>query len=335
MSDRFAVGARPSGARLVAGADMSLIADDLERVEEVLAHAAASEAHPLVSEAALHLIQAGGKRVRPALVLLSSGAGATGRRETDLAAAAIELVHIATLYHDDVIDETEKRRGVPTAHTKWGVEIAVLAGDYLFARGCALGAEAGGEVPAILARAIGLVCEGQIMETAALDDPTRTVENYLAVIERKTAALFEAACELGAATAYTGADNRAALTTFGRNLGLAFQIVDDVLDLVGDPELTGKEPGSDLREGVLTLPVLISAERDSELATRLQSGERGLAELLPSIVEAGGVAAALEVARDHADAAVAALPDPDGLESALALRALLEAVLAQAPPDIP
>ena len=318
--------------RRVAGADVSMIADDLDRVENVLSDAAASEAHPLVSEAALHLIRAGGKRVRPTLVLLGARAGEPGLVSTDLAAAAIELVHIATLYHDDVIDETETRRGVDTAHARWGVEIAVLAGDYLFARGCALGAEAGGEVPGILARAIGLVCEGQIMETAVLDDPDRTVDNYLAVIERKTAALFEAACELGAATAGAPSGARIGLARYGRHLGVAFQIVDDVLDLVGDPEITGKEPGSDLREGVLTLPVILAAARSPELASGLRSGNRDLSALLPAIVASGGVAAAMDMARENSREAVASLDPLPPSEAVRSLGAIPEGVLAQVGP---
>jgi heptaprenyl diphosphate synthase len=306
----------------------------MDRVEGVLSEAAKSEAHPLVSEAALHLIRAGGKRVRPALVLLSASAGRTGLRSTDLSAAALELVHIATLYHDDVIDETETRRGVPTVHARWGIEVAVLAGDYLFARGCALGADAGGEVPGILARAIGLVCEGQIMETAAVNDASRSVDHYLAVIERKTAALFEAACELGAATSAVGGDDRNALVEYGRNLGFAFQIVDDVLDLVGDPKNTGKKPGSDLREGVLTLPVLFSAQRDGGLASRLADGARDLSELLPAIIGGGGVAAAMDAARTHSERAEVALKRFEPAPWVASLRSLLDGVLAQARPHL-
>jgi geranylgeranyl pyrophosphate synthase len=334
VTEPLATGRTRVAARVVAGADISVIAKDMERVEGVLAGAAASQAHPLVSDAALHLIRAGGKRIRPALVLLSARVGDPGFRATDLAAAAIELVHIATLYHDDVIDETERRRGVPTAHSKWGIEVAVLAGDYLFARGCALGAQAGGEVPGILAEAIGLVCEGQIMETAALHDADRSVDNYMSVIERKTAALFEAACELGAATGGTDSRRRAAAVTYGRNLGLAFQMVDDVLDLVGTTDVTGKEPGSDLREGVLTLPVILSAQRDPELAARLRDGERKLSEVLGAIVSGGGVAGTMEVARRHAEQAAAALSAVGDAPSAPALEALLEGVLAQAGPHL-
>jgi heptaprenyl diphosphate synthase len=334
MTDPVTAQSTAGSGRIVAGTDVSVIAEDMDRVEAVLVDAAASDAHPLVSEAALHLIRAGGKRVRPALVLLSACAGKPGLRESDLSAAAIELVHIATLYHDDVIDETETRRGVPSAHSRWGVEVAVLAGDYLFARGCALGADAGGEVPAILANAIGRVCEGQIMETAVLNDPARTIDHYLAVIERKTAALFEAGCDLGAATSGVEAEDRKALVEYGRNLGLAFQIVDDVLDLVGDPKLTGKEPGSDLREGVFTLPVLHSARREPKLAARLADGTRDLPDLLPEIVAGGGVAAAMDEARERSRAAAAALDRFAPVTWVASLRALLDGVLAQARPHL-
>ncbi|MBA2725637.1 MAG: polyprenyl synthetase family protein, partial [Actinobacteria bacterium] len=165
---------------------------DMARIEGLLLEVAGASKHSLVAEPSTHLINAGGKRLRPALVLLTSHAGEPARRATDLAAAAIELVHLATLYHDDVLDETEVRRGVPTAHSKWGIEVAVLAGDYLFACGSALGADAGGEVPGILARAIAEVCEGQIVETSAVGDPRRAVEDYLETIDKKTGALFRA-----------------------------------------------------------------------------------------------------------------------------------------------
>ena len=130
------------------------LVDDMRRIEDLLLDTAGGSTSAVVGEASTHLMRAGGKRVRPALVMATSRVGETGRRSTDLAAAAVELVHLATLYHDDVIDETETRRGVPTVHARWGIDVAVLAGDYLFARGCTLGADAGGEVPGILARAI-------------------------------------------------------------------------------------------------------------------------------------------------------------------------------------
>jgi geranylgeranyl pyrophosphate synthase len=307
----------------------SWLTDDMLRVEQLLITAAGSSSDGLVTEASTHLIKAGGKRLRTALVLLSSRAGRSGTRATDLAAAAVELVHLATLYHDDVIDDSATRRGVPTVHAKWGTEVAVLAGDYLFARGCALGAEAGGEVPGILARAIGEVCEGQIVETTALNDPERGTTAYIETIARKTASLFAAACELGALTAGATLETTAALRAYGAELGLAFQIVDDLLDLVGDPSQTGKMLGTDLQEGVFTLPVLIACERDPSLVTALAAGRRELGEVMPSLRATGAVAAAHEVASTHGEAALKAIADLPEAEWTIALRHIVSGVLAQ------
>jgi heptaprenyl diphosphate synthase len=303
--------------------------DDLVRVEELLASTAGASPHPIVSEPSLHLLKAGGKRVRPALALISSRAGKPGRRATDLAAAAVELVHLATLYHDDVIDQSEVRRGVPTTHSKWGVDVAVLAGDYLFACGCALGAEAGGEVPGILAEAIGQVCEGQIVETATLGDPRRPVDDYVATIRLKTAALFRSSCELGAVTSGTTAPERSALASYGENLGLAFQVVDDLLDLVGDPDVTGKKPGTDLRDGVFTLPVLLACARDGDLAARLSDGQRDLGSALPVIEATGSLADAHAAAASYGETARRSLEGlPDG-EWRHTLHTMVDGVLAQ------
>jgi heptaprenyl diphosphate synthase len=307
----------------------SWLRKDVARVERLLIGSASDSLHPLVSEASTHLIKAGGKRIRPTLVMLSSRTGEPGRVSSDLAAAAIELVHLATLYHDDVIDETATRRGVPTVHSKWGIEVAVLAGDYLFACGCALGARAGGEVPGLLARAIAEVCEGQIVETETLHDPRRTVDEYFATIRRKTAALFRAACELGAATSGAPPLVRNALAGYGENLGLAFQIVDDLLDLVGAPETTGKLPGTDLREGVFTLPVLLACERDPSLVDRLAEGERDIDLILPRLEATGSLDDALQAAGETAEEAATHLRVlPEG-ELRLYFESLLDSVLAQ------
>ena len=148
-------------------------------------------------------------------------------------------------------------RGVATTHSKWGTDIAVLAGDYLFACGSSLGATVGGEVPLILASAISEVCEGQIVETTAVGDPGRSIEDYIEVISMKSAALFRTACELGAATSGASSEHRDQLVTYGESLGLAFQIVDAILDVVGDEALTGKTP-EPIAPGVYTAPVLLA-----------------------------------------------------------------------------
>lgn len=306
----------------------SWLVEDMLRVERLLVETAGSSEAPVVGEASTHLIKAGGKRLRPALVMITSRGGEAGRKETDLAAAAIELVHLATLYHDDVIDETETRRGAPTVHSKWGLEVAVLAGDYLFAKGCVLAATAGGDVTGILSSAIAEVCEGQIVETTAAGDPRRDPEEYMRTIELKTAALFGAGCELGAATSGVP-QHREALRLYGRDLGLAFQIIDDLLDLVGDPELTGKAPGTDLREGVFTLPVLIAAGREPFLVERLAAGERDLDELLPLLRSCGAIDEARERAEKLASDAVESLSGLPDEQWTQALAAIPRGVLAQ------
>ncbi|MFN2524821.1 MAG: polyprenyl synthetase family protein [Actinomycetota bacterium] len=316
---------------LVAGPTEQWLVEDLLRVENILTTTAGASSHPLTAEASTHLIKAGGKRLRPALVLTSARAGTAGARATDLAAAALELVHLATLYHDDVIDETETRRGVPTVHAKWGLQVAVLAGDYLFACGCGLGAEAGGEVPGILSNAIANVCEGQIIESESLEDAQRDPTEYVATVKLKTASLFAAACELGCSTGGVAGAGRAALIDYGLNLGIAFQLVDDLLDLVGDPEVTGKEPGTDLREGVFTLPVLLAAQRDERLAHDLGAGVRDLDQILRSLHATGAIADTLAEARKYGKGAAAALRDLPQSEWRSVLEKTVEGVLAQVP----
>jgi heptaprenyl diphosphate synthase len=301
----------------------------MARIEDLLFETAGASQLALVAEASTHLIKAGGKRLRPALVMISSRAGEPGRRATDLAATAIELVHLATLYHDDVIDETETRRGVPTAHAKWGTDVAVLAGDYLFARGSALGADAGGEVPGILARAIAEVCEGQIAETETVGDPLRPVDDFLDTIGKKTGALFRASCDLGAATSGAAGGARRALLDFGSHLGLAFQMVDDLLDLTGDPRVTGKTPGTDLKEGVYTLPVLLACRVDPDLPRRLREGARRLDDVLPVLEATGALSEAFSRARGEAQAAEEALQGLPDSEWRRALHDVLDGVLAQ------
>jgi heptaprenyl diphosphate synthase len=307
----------------------SWLVEDMLRVEDVMVRAAGGSRHTLVSDASLYLLKAGGKRLRPALVMITSHAGEAGRPASDLAAAALELVHLATLYHDDVIDGTVTRRGVATTHSKWGTDIAVLAGDYLFACGSSLGARVGGEIPLILASAISEVCEGQIVETTAVGDPGRSIEDYIEVISMKSAALFRTACELGAATSGVTGEHRSRLITYGESLGLAFQIVDDLLDLVGDEALTGKTPGTDVRAGVFTAPVLLACQRDAKLKAKLYEGTAELNDILPTLWSTGAIADGYAMAASYAEKgrqALDSLPPADYRE---VLRTILDGVLAQ------
>jgi geranylgeranyl pyrophosphate synthase len=308
------------------------LVDDLVRVEELLVSTASASVYPLVQEASTHLIKAGGKRLRPALVLVTSRAGAAGREETDRAAAAVELLHLASLYHDDVIDETDIRRGVPSVHSRWGNEVAILAGDFLFACGSLLGARAGAEVPAILARALADVCEGQIAETERVGDPSRSTGQYVETIKRKTAALFRAACELGVVTSGADASLRQPLAAYGENLGLAFQMVDDLLDFVGDPRVTGKTLGTDLKEGIFTLPVLIASERDPALAAELHPDRRDLKVVLPMLESTGALDATFDHATDYVGRARASLDGLPETEWTSVLLTISQGVLAQVKP---
>jgi heptaprenyl diphosphate synthase len=232
---------------------------DLDKVEALLSRVVTSD-QQMVQEAATYLIDAGGKRFRPMLTLLAGYLGDPLEPALVPCGASIELTHLATLYHDDVIDETTVRRGVPTVNVRYGNSLAVLTGDFLFARASGLAADLGPYVSRRLADTIAELCEGQIMETEAAGRLDVTAEHYLEVIKRKTASLIATSCHLGAHLAGAPGASIEAVTTYGLALGMAFQLSDDILDVAGAQEESGKVPGTDLREGVLTLPALATLE---------------------------------------------------------------------------
>lgn len=246
----------------------------LDEVERQLALAVEAET-PLVSEAGGYLLSAGGKRFRPMLVLLSGHFGdPTDPRLVPLAVAG-ELTHLASLYHDDVIDEAEARRGIPSVNARWSNTVAILAGDFLFARASAIAADLGTDVSRVLAETIGRVCEGQIREVRAVGRVEMDEAEYMAIIDRKTASLIATSCYLGGFLAGATSQVVDGLKRFGRALGLAFQLSDDIMDLVSDSSTLGKEPGVDLREGVFTLPIILAlreSEHREELRRLLQPG---------------------------------------------------------------
>ncbi len=246
----------------------------LGEVEEALAVAVASEV-PLVSEAAGHLLAAGGKRFRPLLVLLAGQLGDPDDPRLVPGAVAIELTHLATLYHDDVIDEARSRRGIPSANARWDNTVAILTGDFLFARASEISSALGTEVTKALAETIAQVCEGEIREVQGIGRIDGDEARYLDVIRRKTASLIATSCRLGGMLSDAELEVVEGLERFGRALGLAFQLSDDIMDLTADRAVLGKEPGADLREGVYTLPVIYalreSARRD-QLRTLLTAG---------------------------------------------------------------
>jgi heptaprenyl diphosphate synthase len=270
------------------------VAGVLDAVEARL-HEQVASSHAFVDEVARYLISAGGKRFRPLMVALTGHLGDASRPELVDAGVIVELVHLATLYHDDVIDEAPARRGTPSANSRWDNTVAILTGDYLFARASDLSADLGVEVTRIMARTLARLCEGQIREVqgsmGALppDVPAvvPTLEHYLEVISGKTASLIETSCRYGALLSGVEPEGVEAAAAYGWNVGMAFQLSDDVLDIASDHEDSGKTPGTDLREGVRTLPVLYALEEDD--------GE--LAALLEGPLDDGEVARALALLR--------------------------------------
>jgi heptaprenyl diphosphate synthase len=231
------------------------LAAGLEQVEDGLQSAARSE-HEVLSEASAHLIAAGGKRLRPMLVLLAAQFGNPHDKRVIPAAVAVELTHLATLYHDDVMDEADVRRGTPSANSRWNNTIAILTGDFLFARASGILAELGAEAVRIQAETFGRLVTGQVAETvgpAPGDDP---FEHYLGVITEKTGSLIATAGRYGAMFSGAPASLADRLASACAALGVAFQLSDDILDVASDRSQSGKTPGTDLREGVRTLPTL-------------------------------------------------------------------------------
>ena len=246
----------------------------LDEVEAALAAAVTSEL-PLVSEAAGSLLAAGGKRFRPMLVLLGGRFGDPDDPRLVPAAVAIELTHLATLYHDDVIDEAQSRRGIASANARWDNTVAILTGDFLFARASEISSDLGTDVTRLLAHTIAEVCEGQIREVQIMGRVETEEAGYLDVIRRKTASLIGTSCRLGGLVSGASPEDVDRLERFGKALGVAFQLSDDIMDLTADRSVLGKEPGADLREGVYTLPVihaLAGASRRDELRAILATG---------------------------------------------------------------
>ena len=262
-----------------------------ERFEERLREAAIADS-PFVTEAATHVISAGGKRFRPLLVALSSQFGGDVDEERLMDAALVmEITHVASLYHDDVMDEADLRRAAPSANARWGNLVAILVGDYLFSRASSIVAGLGVEYVALQAATFTRLVQGQVAETIGPDDDTDPLEHYLQVIADKTGSLIAASALFGAMV--SGADRSVldALAAYGEELGLVFQLSDDLIDITSNQ--TGKTPGTDLREGVATLPTLLLARSDDP-------GDTELLELLDSDLSCDErLAEALEALRAH------------------------------------
>jgi heptaprenyl diphosphate synthase len=281
-------------------------------VEAALRRAVSSE-DAFLAEVAGHLISAGGKRIRPLLTMAAASVvGGTVSDDVVQGAVAVELVHLGSLYHDDVIDGAETRRGVESVNARWGNLVAIVAGDFLLARASEIAASLGTEVAGLLAATIGRLCEGEVAELQHAFNPGRPEADYLCATAGKTASLMATSCRIGALTGGADRDAVEALTRFGQAFGMAFQIWDDILDLISTGEALGKPAGHDLVEGTYTLPVIRAlavptAGEDLRclLGRPLDDPTRDKAKAI--IISTDAVLASVRVARHYADQAADAL----------------------------
>jgi len=301
------------------------VAAGLAKVEDRLREVVRSS-HPLLSEAAAHLVEAGGKRFRPLLALVAGSFGDVDRLEVVDAAVVVELTHLATLYHDDVMDEAAVRRGAASANARWTNTVAILTGDYLFARASDLTAGLGTEATHLQSRTFARLVEGQIAETAGPAEGADPVAHHLKVLADKTASLISTSARLGAMMAGAAPDVVETLASYGEVIGVAFQLSDDLIDVLSETGQSGKTPGTDLREGIATLPVLLAREEgDRTLLDVLEadlSSDAALAEALrllrahPSMERAR---ARLEAYADEARSIAQSLPEGPPRDALVAL----------------
>ena len=274
----------------------------MHQVNRVIQQRLASEV-PLVGTVSDYIIAAGGKRLRPTLLLLCCGAlGFTGIQRFNMA-AVVEFIHTATLLHDDVVDDSDLRRGLATANARFGNPASVLVGDFLYSRAFQMMVDAHNmRIMEVLAEATNVIAEGEVMQLMNMHNPHLDEAGYLQVIRSKTAKLFEASARVGAILAGADAATEAACARYGQALGTAFQVIDDVLDYAGDASLMGKNLGDDLREGKTTLPLIAAMQRGtpqerSTIQQAIENGDLSMLERVGAIIESTG---ALDVARQAA-----------------------------------
>jgi heptaprenyl diphosphate synthase len=307
---------------------------DRSRIEQAMRDAVVTP-DGYLNELASHLIVAGGKRLRPALSVVAAQLdGADASHDVIRGGVACELVHLGSLYHDDVMDEADTRRGVETVNAKWGNLQAIVAGDFLLARASEIAASLGTEVAGLLARTIGWLCEGQIAELRHTYDVDRPEASYFASIHGKTASLYGTSARVGAIV--SGAGDKEAVTEYGNAFGMVFQIVDDILDVTSTDEQLGKPAGHDMVEGVYTLPVLRTLAHGDGAADQLREllgvplDDVAKDKALSIVRSNGGVASAVGTAEEYAARARTAcegLPDTPATEAFHAApAALLESV---------
>lgn len=308
-----------------------LLGQDLRELDRLIRQRLDSDV-ALIRSVAEYIISSGGKRLRPVLVLLSSGAcGYKGETRLEMA-AVVEFIHTATLLHDDVVDESELRRGRKTANTEFGNAASVLVGDFLYSRAFQMMLRADDmRVMSVLASATNTIAEGEVLQLMNTHNPDITEEQYLEVIRRKTAALFEAAAQLGAIVAKAPSELEGQLARYGSHLGTAFQLIDDTLDYMGETLTLGKNVGDDLREGKVTLPLIhVIRNGTEEQRTLVRKALEGKAqvdlnEVCQAIIKSGALEYARQAARTEAFAArtsIDCLPDSEYKHSLLELTAL-------------
>ena len=313
------------------------LANDLSRVEEQL-HVAVQTDNELLRDIAAHLISAGGKRVRPGFCITAAACAsqdfAPAEHSVILGAVAVELVHQGSLYHDDVMDSAETRRTVPSVNSKWGNHQAILAGDFLLGRASEIAASLGVEVAGLLASTISQLCDGQIRELEFQYRTDRTEESYYKSIDGKTASLLAAACRIGGIVGGLDQDTIDKLTTFGRSYGMAFQVVDDILDLTATDEELGKPAGNDTIEGVYTLPVIramqnpvVGADLRELLGRPIDTTARDAAREL--VKQSGELKTAHEDARRYANEANDSLRSFANTAGGAALKAAADHLVAR------
>ena len=312
--------------------------EQLKRLEPLLVESVVT-GDDFLDEVTTHLLAAGGKRLRPVLALATATSGtARASREDLLGAVAVELVHLASLYHDDVMDEATVRRNVESVNARFGNLVAIVAGDFLLARSAEIAAGLGTEIAGLLAATLGELCQGQVAEVHAAFQPGRSQDQYYQAIAGKTASLMATSCRIGALTGGLPRAQIDAFTEYGRSFGMIFQVRDDILDVIGTEAELGKPAGQDLAEGIYTLPVLL-ALADPEAGPELRpllgqplgQPERDKARNI--VAASGAIADSVVVARRYADEAAAAAGSGPSAELATGFITLAHSLVDDLPTD--
>jgi heptaprenyl diphosphate synthase len=313
----------------------SAVRQGLTEVETALRASVQSE-DAFVTDVARYLVDAGGKRFRPLLALLAAQFGNGDNDGVVMSAVVCELTHLATLYHDDVMDEATVRRGAVAANERWTNSVAILTGDYLFARASDILADLGPEAVRIQARCFERLVTGQIRETVGPKPGVDAIDHYLSVLADKTGSLIATSAEFGAMFAGVDPDTVDSLRAYGEQVGIAFQMSDDIIDLASETGQSGKTPGTDLREGVQTLPVLYALRSDDPADARLRelvgkalTDDAEHAEALGLMRNSAAIEQARDTVRDYAEAARAALAPLPDVPAKAALLALTEHVVVR------